>query len=311
MRTTTLLLAALAAVAPSTALAHGLRTAHLELEETTPNVYAGRLKLTVIDDRVDFVAPSRCERTITGGGRAIRAFTLRCERGLEGETIVIAGLGPVISEAVVRVTSGGETHEKIFTPSAASWVVPAEPEIAAIAADYALLGVEHILEGLDHLLFVLALVLLVAIPRRIFAAVTAFTVAHSITLGAAVLGAIEVSNAAAEVCIALSLVLVALDLGREKEPSAWSAAGTAFTFGLVHGLGFAGALREIGFPDRALPLALASFNIGVELGQIAVVGALLLLLKLVPRSKVTSFATYNIGVAGTFWLFQRALALWA
>ena len=146
-----------------------------------------------------------------------------------------------------------------------------------MARTYTLLGVEHILTGFDHLCFVLALVLIVGFNRRLFWTVTAFTLAHSITLALATLGVIHVPGPPVEATIALSIVFVASEIvqqqrGREglasKQP--WL---VAFAFGLLHGLGFAGALAEIGLPANAIPLALLFFNIGVEIGQLLFIAA--------------------------------------
>ncbi len=183
-----------------------------------------------------------------------------------------------------------------------------------------MLGVEHILLGVDHLLFVLALLLLVRGVRRLVATVTAFTVAHSITLGAATLGFVHVPPAPVEAVIALSILFLASELARRRaggnadltERFPWV---VAFSFGLLHGFGFAGALSEVGVPAQAVPLALLFFNVGVELGQLLFIAAVFGLGWLARASalRVPSgwqrAAAYGIGCVAAFWVVQRTVAI--
>ncbi len=152
---------------------------------------------------------------------------------------------------------------------------------------YFVLGVEHILLGIDHLLFVLGLLLLVGSPKRLIVTVTAFTVAHSITLAAATLGFVHVPQAPVEAVIALSVMFVAAEILRAAQGRASLTARApwlvAFVFGLLHGLGFAGALREVGLPQTDIPLALLFFNVGVEVGQLAFIAAVVAVLAVVTR----------------------------
>lgn len=178
-----------------------------------------------------------------------------------------------------------------------------------------MLGIEHILGGVDHLLFVFALLLIVRGGRRIIATVTAFTVAHSITLVAATLGWVHVPGPPVEAMIALSIVFVAAEIvhGLRGKPGLTARAPwmVAFSFGLLHGFGFAGALAEIGLPQKAIPLALFTFNVGVELGQLIFVGvalgggALLGRLALPQRSWMPYVAPYAIGSIAMFWVIER------
>jgi hydrogenase/urease accessory protein HupE len=177
------------------------------------------------------------------------------------------------------------------------------------------LGVEHILFGVDHLLFVLCLLLLVREIRKLLATVTAFTLAHSITLAAATLGFVRVPAAPVEATIALSIVFLARELSRgEHLRSAVTRSYpwlVAFSFGLLHGLGFAGALAEVGLPQREIPLALFAFNVGVELGQLAFIATVLFLVRgfrLLPLrmpSWSSVAAGYAIGSVAAFWVFAR------
>jgi hydrogenase/urease accessory protein HupE len=187
-----------------------------------------------------------------------------------------------------------------------------------VARTYLALGVEHILTGFDHLLFVLALLLIVKSARRIVATVTAFTVAHSLTLAAATLGFVHLPQPPVEAAIALSIAFVAAEIvhGLDGRPGLTARAPwlVAFAFGLLHGLGFAGALAEIGLPQSAIPLALLCFNLGVELGQLAFVVALLACLALARRARIPwpraarPLPAYAIGALAMFWVIERVAA---
>jgi hydrogenase/urease accessory protein HupE len=188
-----------------------------------------------------------------------------------------------------------------------------------VVASYTVLGVEHILLGVDHLLFVAALMMLVRGLRPLLLTITAFTIAHSVTLALATLGLIRVPGPPVEAVIALSIVFVAVEILRRDKgrPSLASERPwmVAFSFGLLHGLGFAGALAEVGLPEASIPLALVFFNVGVEIGQLVFVGVLLvgaaLLRRLagpIPPRWATLVPAYAIGGLASFWLIERILA---
>jgi len=186
-----------------------------------------------------------------------------------------------------------------------------EPSAFRVLGEYLELGVEHILRGIDHLLFLVGLMLLVHGWRPLLLTVSAFTAAHSITLAAASLNLVTLPTAPVEICIALSVLLLALEAKRGPQASTrrWPWA-VAFAFGLLHGLGFASALAEVAFPERAVAVALVGFNLGVECGQVAVVSALALgyrLLKRQPqlRTRLAWAATWGLGVCSVYWLLQR------
>ncbi|HTV23499.1 MAG TPA: HupE/UreJ family protein [Polyangiaceae bacterium] len=187
--------------------------------------------------------------------------------------------------------------------------------LVPIVLDYTRLGVEHILTGFDHLCFVLALTLLVERRRQLVATITAFTLAHSITLGATALGAIELASAPVEVMIALSIVLVCVECLRPAESLTRRAPWlVAFTFGLLHGMGFASALLEVGLPEQHLPSALFSFNLGVELGQLAVIAAALALGALLRRARwrrawQRGALVYALGGVAAFWVIDRVVVM--
>ena len=203
----------------------------------------------------------------------------------------------------------------------------ATPGAGEVAASYLRLGVEHILFGFDHLLFVLALVILVRDWRRVVLTVTAFTLAHSLTLVAATLGFVSVPGPPIEAAIALSIVLVAAEIVNERRGKPSFAARwpwlIAFCFGLLHGFGFAGALAEVGLPQQAIPVALLFFNLGVEIGQLAFVAVIMAASwifrrgialyaepAMVPQAakRLDFAAAYAIGTMAAFWLIERTYA---
>ena len=311
------LLALIAVLAgASAASAHGMRTAYLELTEGADGVVLVTWRTTLADATVHPRLPGRC--TPTGDDAAsspnARTFSVRCEDGLAGSAIGVDGLGPVLTEAVIRVLRpDGTVLSHVLTPSAPMWVLPAATSAIGVGLEYVRLGIEHILEGFDHLLFLLALVLYVRRPRTVLVTETCFTVSHSVTFSATALGWIHVSPAAAEAAIALSLVLVALDVGTNAtvEDAAWQGPVIALVFGLVHGLGFAGALGAVGLPDGAVASALVGFGVGVEIGQIAFLGVVLLGLWAIARTRplllprVALAGSYVVGITGSYWLFER------
>jgi hydrogenase/urease accessory protein HupE len=237
--------------------------------------------------------------------------------GLVGETIAVEGLGAAGTEALVRVVlRDGRTVQKVLRPVEPSFVVPARPSWVAILGDYVRLGIEHILTGPDHLAFVAGLVLLVGAGGLLVKTITAFTLGHSVTLALVVLDVLHVRAQMAELAIALSVLALAAELARPAAtPSSmrrwpWVVAAA---FGLLHGLGFAGALREVGLPAGEIPLALLGFNLGIEVGQLVFVAALLVaastLRLLVPRlpAWATEVPAYVIGSLAAFWCFERAV----
>jgi len=250
-------------------------------------------------------------------------WAVRRTGGMTGSTIHIAGLSATMTDVLVRVERlDGTTQVTRLTPSAPSFVVEAAPRAMQVAATYLKLGVEHILGGIDHLLFVLALLILVKGRRRLIWTVTAFTVAHSLTLAAATLGFVHVPGPPVEAAIALSIVFVAAEIIRSRQGEAglterypWV---VAFTFGLLHGLGFASALNQIGLPQSAIPVALLFFNVGVEIGQLLFIAAVLIVVALarqvIRRVPVTGPAwawrvpPYAIGSVAAFWVIQRIAA---
>ena len=211
-------------------------------------------------------------------GTRIRArWRLWCPGGLAGKSVGVEGIAGSQADVLLR---DGRRIRHVLKAEAPSFRIDADSSRAGVFKDYAALGVEHILRGWDHLLFVLALVLLVGWGRLLLWTITSFTAGHSVTLALAALGVVHVPQAPIEAAIALSIYFLAVELasvrqGRKTltQRAPWAVAAG---FGLLHGLGFAGALAEVGLPTAEIPLALFSFNVGIELGQLAFVGAVLL-----------------------------------
>lgn len=301
-----------------TASAHEVRPAYLEVTETAPATYAVTWKQPVLDGRrlkLDPVFPEGCdrerERADAAGGTLVQRWEMHCD--LSTGQIEIAGLERTLTDAFVRVDRlSGDDLSAVLRPGALRLDLAAPT--GAPAATYFRIGVEHILFGFDHLLFVLGLVLLVR-PRQLLATVTAFTLAHSLTLAAAALGGLSLPGPPVEIVIAMSIALLGAETiyrsrGHEtlSQRKPWL---IAFGFGLVHGFGFAGALAEIGLPKGAEVLALLLFNLGVEVGQVAFVGAVLLLVFLatrfarLPLAPARIIAAYGIGITGAYWAIER------
>lgn len=290
---------------------HDATPGSLGLEETAPGRFLVRWSAPVMARgeaaRVDPEFPEHC---------ALLEGTIDC--GSAGLTSLdFAGLEGSLHRVVVRVVwQGGREQTAV-----ASWERPRlefhdGTNTAQTIREFAKLGVEHILGGVDHLLFVLALVLLVRDGKRLFATVTAFTVAHSITLAASVLGFARAPAAPVEAVIALSILLVAVECA--KPGDSWSRRvpwAVAFGFGLLHGFGFAGALAEVGLPPHQVSLALGAFNGGVELGQLLVVAPAWFALRFLGRSPRAAAAervlVYAIGAAAACWSIERVWAVFA
>jgi hydrogenase/urease accessory protein HupE len=253
------------------------------------------------------------------GGAAVQTWRLRAVEPLRGQTLRIRGLEGTMTDALVRIEfADGSAWVKRLTPQEPAAAIPARQGGWAVAGEYLRLGVEHILGGVDHLLFVLALLLITRGFGRLVKTVTAFTVAHSITLALATLGFVHVPQRPVEAVIALSIVFVAAEIVHARRGREGMAARApwmvAFTFGLLHGFGFAGALSEIGLPAGHIPLALFFFNVGVEVGQLLFIAAVLSLVALLRRGRMPLpgwaelVPPYAIGSVAMFWVLQRIAA---
>ena len=313
--------------------AHEVRPGYLQIKQADALTYDLLWKVPAKGDRrlgLYVRLPGYCRSSETtssfAGGAYIERWRAACEGGLKDATIAIDGLEATRTDVLARVEdSNGHTQTVRLTPSQPEFKVMGTAGPAAVVRTYFKLGVEHILLGFDHLLFVLALLFLVEGWRRLVATITAFTMAHSLTLAAATFGWVQVPQAPVEAVIALSIMFVAVEiLHRQKGKTVIATRKpwiVAFIFGLLHGLGFAGALREVGLPDDAIPLALVFFNVGVEAGQLLFVATVFLLFQLfgqlmnrhgaiaerpsLPGAAVSRPASYVIGTLAAFWLIER------
>ena len=310
---------------PITLYADEFRPALLEITEREGGWVDVTWKVPMLGSRVlalKPVLPEFFEPIGPGSGRPVPGAwvvygTYRTgDQVLTGATLSIDGLAAVPTDVVVRIAlQDGTEHSAILRGGNNAFTIPEQATRMDLARSYWRMGTIHILEGFDHLLFLLTLLLIVAGIWPLLKTVTAFTVAHSLTLGLATLGVVHVPQAPTEAVISLSIVLLAVEVVRKyagvltlSERYPWM---IAFTFGLVHGLGFAGALSEIGVPQNEVPLALLMFNVGVETGQVMFVVAVSLLLaglhKLHSRTAlaVGRAAPYAIGGIAAFWTIQR------
>ncbi len=308
---------AFATLVPRAALAHGMRSAYLEVTELDHRRALLRLSVASGATGLSVPVPPGCREEDEAAAAALQRI-ITCDGGLEGRAVEVRGIGPLVSEVVLQVTFvDGNSSARILTAEEPTFIIPRASSHAALLLDYARLGVKHIFGGVDHLLFLAALALSVRRMRAILLAETAFTASHSLSFTASALGWIHVSSVAAEACIALSLVLVALDAAEASATGVLvpprRAAPLAFVFGLVHGLGFAAGLSEIGMPDRSIGWALLGFAGGVEVGQVLFLVALVASLFLVSRTDALRRAplalAYVVGGTGAFLFLVRAAAL--
>jgi hypothetical protein len=315
--------------------AHEVRPAYLELRASAPQAWDVTWRVPAQAQALRLRINARLSDNCTMAGRREAGFVadayverwrITCPSGLENTTIRFEGLAALNTDVLLRIEGGGAIGDIAarILPAEPQFTVPARASALAVADTYFRLGVHHILTGADHLMFVLALMLLVQTWRRLAFAVTAFTVGHSLTLGAVTLTGAGLPGAPVEAAIALSIVCAAAEAvqARSGTPTAASRAPwvMAFAFGLLHGLGFAGALRETGLPSHAIVPALFFFNIGVEAGQLLFVGAVLAAVPLarmafaaVARPALAArlgsaghvAASYMVGIAGAYWLATR------
>ncbi|MEW9808262.1 HupE/UreJ family protein [Mesorhizobium sp. ZMM04-5] len=310
------------------ASAHEIRPAYLDLRETTADTFSVAWKVPSTGDmrfalhvRLPASCATQTEPTPSMEADAyFERWTAVCAGGLKGGTIGIDGLASTMTDVLVRIEyATGDAEVKRLLPDSPSFVAAGTQTGLEVAGTYFLLGVDHILSGLDHLLFVLALMLLIRDRWMLLKTITAFTIAHSITLAGAALGYFSLPQAPVEATIALSIAFVASELVKSRpgerrlsEAYPWV---VAFAFGLLHGFGFAGALKEIGLPQSDVPLSLLTFNLGVEAGQLIFVAGALVLWKAVqalaelPIERLRLFGAYAIGTAAMVWLVPRLAAL--
>ncbi len=295
---------------------HEMTLSELTLKEFSPNEFiwswGAPAKSRPITDDLSVKFPPHCK---------VEPRILSCpEKGLNGE-ISVKGLGENYSATLLRISFLG-SEQRVFTLTSvqpqALLAASGRDERSAtqIASAYTILGVQHILGGIDHLLFVITLLFLVGFRRQLFWTVSAFTVAHSITLVLSALNILVLRPAPVEACIALSIVLVAAEALSSR--ITWTKqlpALVALLFGLVHGLGFAGALKEIGLPENHLGLSLFGFNLGVEIGQIGVLALAWLVFRFTRHlkavEKLRRAALYLMGSLAAFWTLTRVVQIFS
>ena len=324
-----------ALLAPAAAAAHEVRPAYLQVTEVSAGRFEVLWKQPILPDadpglvrRLPIAPrfPARCRESgrdlpdLTASA-LVERWTLTCgETGLGGAEVSIDGLPRTLTDVLLRVRPlDAAAFDHLLRPEAPRVVLSPGPGGGAAVPAYLRLGVEHLLFGFDHVLFLAGLLFLVRRPLQLVQVVTAFTAAHSITLALSTLGLVTLPQRPVEAVIALSILFLAVELARGAEGrrsalarSPWA---IAFGFGLLHGFGFAGALTEIGLPESARAAALLLFNVGVELGQLAIVGVLLALLRIVriSRTPVPAFAAQApvcvMGAVSAWWFVERVASM--
>jgi hypothetical protein len=305
-----------------------IRPALLDIKEQNTGLFAVTWKMPTRGNRILALTPQLPDSLELLGSPSVQDIPgARIEHAtyknngasFTGQRIVIDGLSALQTDVLLLIQlQDGTQHSAILRPGSPEFIIPLEASKLEIARDYWRMGTIHILEGIDHLLFVLALLLIVPGLGALVKAVTAFTVAHSITLALATLGVVHVPAAPTEAIIALSILFLASEIIHQRngvigitERYPWV---IAFIFGLFHGLGFAGALSEIGVPQHEVPLALLMFNVGVETGQLLFIVVVLSLLALLKRLPFTApqgawrLLPYAIGSVAAFWTIERVMS---
>lgn len=314
----------------SSSWAHEIRPGYLELRESKDGIYELLWKKPAggeVRIRIAPVLPEGCQletpdrQQVTPGAVLVRG-TLRCEGGIGGKTLRITGLEATATDVLVRIHhADGRVESHLLRPSSPEATLGAITTLGGRALAYLRLGVEHILLGVDHLLFVLGLLLIVSDRWMLVSTITSFTLAHSVTLGIATLGYASAPLPPLNAAIALSILFLGPEIVRvwRGETSftirhPWI---VAFSFGLLHGFGFASGLTSMGLPRAEIPLALLLFNVGVEAGQIAFVVVVLALARSFQTLEIrwprfaTALPGYVVGSLGAYWTIQRTLLLFS
>lgn len=311
------------------AIPHEVRPAYLQINESAPNRFdilwkqpsMGTLALH-LDPMLSnglFDVPS--DEEYTNGSFVIRRWTgeALARDAFDGATLRIEGLKHTLTNVLVVITfANGQMIQTVLTPRSPAFAIHLSGNGKISVPVYLILGIEHILTGFDHLSFVLCFVLLIPGRLKLLKTITAFTVAHSITLAAAALGYLRISPPLIEALVALSIVFVAVELTRSWQGNEGITSRypwvIAFTFGLLHGFAFAGSLADVGLPRHNILGALLLFNCGVEVGQLLFVGAVLGLvatLQRLPKASTSSrwLVPYAVGALACYWMFERVALL--
>jgi hydrogenase/urease accessory protein HupE len=317
------------------AFAHDARPLSVLIAERQAHTYRVDVRMPPsldADNRPEILWPDEC----TVSSHLIRedleatenTILLKCTAGLEGQRIGIRYplFNPALSTLLRFIPAGDATRTAVLPPDLLDWTVPPSSNWKTVAHDYFLLGVKHIWEGIDHLLFVTGLLMLARTPRRIAIAITGFTIAHSVTLSLAALGVVRVPVPPIEAGIALSILFLAREIANPNSESLARRFPLLISslFGLLHGFGFAAALRDAGLPQKEIVPALLLFNVGVEAGQLVFIGIVLALIAAMlwlarptgrsnPGLALQRFeylCGYALGLPASFWFFQRLQAFW-
>lgn len=312
-----------------TSYAHEIRPGFIQIEQINETTYQVFWKIPRLDQAIpkiyiNFpngfrVTESRSPNPIPGF--VLYSYQMTSTSSLNGKRIGVDGLDSTLIDVLVNINFlNGEKISFMLQPDHPTHIIPEKETVLGTIKTYLILGIEHILLGIDHLLFVLALLLITSGFKKLIKTITAFTIAHSITLSLAALGFVGLPGAPVEAVIALSIVFLAVELMHyyKGKPSLtakypWI---VAFTFGLLHGFGFAGALTNIGLPQTNIPTALLFFNVGVEIGQIAFILAVIAFIWLIKKTKMvfpkwaTLVPVYCIGGVASYWLIERVISFW-
>ena len=303
--------------------AHEVRPAYFSVSQLNDSTYQVVWKVPAMGTAIPKIFPVLPdnwyileEKSNLLPGNLRRTYTIEIGGGIEGSRLYFEGIEKTLIDVLVSIKkSDGIQYSAMVKPSNPYYLVPLKPDRFSVIKTYLVFGVEHILLGIDHLLFVLALLLLTKGFGKLIKTITAFTIAHSITLSFAALGFVGLPSAPVEAVIALSIVFLAVELvhylnGRKGLTVRYPWV-VAFTFGLLHGFGFAGALVDLGLPQIDIPWALLFFNVGVELGQLAFVIAAIGVIWLLGKIKfnwpnwVEKVPPYAIGSLASFWMIER------
>ena len=333
LRNVPALLCSLLAAISAPAAAHNLAPAYLELRELGGGAVAVLWKISAVVPRGVRLEPTLPCPAVSepiarlDGEGIVLEWRLVCAGSLVGREVAVAGSANSGTDTILRVAlADGREVRAILSAAAPTLTIPERESARAVFASYFRLGAKHLATGLDHVLFVAGLALLLGARQSLLVAITAFTAGHSVTLALAALGFVNAPRAAVEVAIAMTIVALALSLARQRTATTPSGvvrrpALLPFAFGLLHGLGFASALGELGLPQHAIPLALFAFNVGIEAGQLALVALLIVSLAMFARAQrwapsarlpagLVAFArelpATVLGSLGVFWCLDRA-----
>ena len=309
------LLGLICVVLVSPVFSHEFSPAHLIIEEDEDFEYEVTWMYPIRNlGPVNLTLPKDCQsnslETFQESKYLSEKISLQCSDSIKGKDIFIKGLS-ILNDALVTIKFlDGERYEGLVSVKDSKLTVPEEVQV--FPTGYFMLGVEHLIGGPDHLLFVFGLLFIVFGWQNLIKTITAFTLAHSITLGLSVLEIVSLPSATIEALIALTIIYLALEIKDERnnKSTPWL---MAFGFGLLHGFGFAGALSEIGIANEQLLLSLLFFNIGIEIGQLIMIPLFLISIWLLQKVKfnfsVTKLSSYAIGGMGSFWLIERVLGI--